>query len=262
MEDKFNDLLEYINNVSNQNKVSFKISKRKKLINFLVSLSSIVLLVGSGYFLKTVFDNKKDLDNSYKVKNELIDNSIKNNLIDFNSLKEKNKDTIGWLKIKDTVIDYPVVQSFDNEYYLKRDFYGRNNVYGWIFADSRNTFPNLLQNTIIYGHNTSAGIMFGDLIKLFDEDWYEKDEHKYIYFSTEKENYKFQIFSVYRITNTNDYLDVTFNNNFNEYINLIKNRSFYNFNVDVLDEKIITLSTCFDVQSSSVKLVVHAKLVD
>ena len=262
MDEKFNNLLEYINNVSNQNKISYKKNKGKQILSFVISIIAIILLVSSGYFLKTVFDNKKDLDNSYKVKNELINSSIKNNLVDFNSLKEKNKDTIGWLIIKDTVIDYPVVQSFDNEYYLKRDFYGRDNVYGWIFADSRNTFPNLLQNTIIYGHNTSSGIMFGDLIKLLDETWYQDEEHKYINFSTEKENYKFEIFSVYRVTSTNDYLDVTFGSNFGEYINLVKNRSFYDFGVEVSDEKILTLSTCYDVQSSSVKLVVHAKLVD
>jgi len=262
MDDKFNSLLEYINDVSNQNKVSFKEKRGKQFFNFLISLVAIILLVTSGYFLKTVLDNKKDLENSYAVKNELIDSSIKNNMVDFNILESKNKNTVGWIKINNTVIDYPIVQSYDNEYYLNHDFYGRNNVYGWIFADSRNTFPKLSQNTIIYGHNTSAGIMFGDLTKLLDSTWYEKENSDIIYLSTKNNNYRFQIFSVYKVTTTSDYLDVTFNGNFDDYINMVTNRSFYDFGVDVNDEKILTLSTCYDVQSSSVKLVVHAKMID
>ena len=101
--------------------------------------------------------------------------------------------------------------------------------------------------------------MFGDLVNLLNKDWYKNEENKYIYFSTTEQDYKFQIFSVYKIKTTTDYLDINYDENF---IKMIKERSFMDFNVDISDEKIITLSTCYNSTSSGVKLVVHAKMVN
>lgn len=252
MDKKFDDLLNYIDGVSNQNKIKKEKKTFKKILNFFISLCSIILLVSSGYFIKTVIDNKKDFNDSKSNVRELKNNSLF-------ELINKNSDTIGWLKVPNTVIDYPVVKTDNNKFYLKNDFYKKSNVYGWIFADFKNEFPILSKNTIIYGHNTSVGIMFGDLINLLDENWYKNEENKYIYFSTTEMDYKFEIFSVYKIKTTNDYLDINYDNNF---INMIKERSIINFNVDVNDEKIITLSTCYKSTSSNLKLVVHAKMVN
>lgn len=253
MDKKFDDLINYMDSVSSQNKITKKNNRLLKYFSLFISICSIVFLVSSGYFIKVAVDNKKDFNESKSIVRDLINNNV-----DFSNLKSKNKDTIGWIKIPNTVIDYPVVQSEDNSYYLTNDFYQNKNVYGWIFADFKNEFPNLSKNTIIYGHNTSVGIMFGDLINFLNEDWYNVDENKYIYFSTTEKEYKFEIFSVYKINTTNDYLNINYNDDF---IKMIKERSIIDFNVDVNDEKIITLSTCYNSASSDIKLVVHAKMV-
>ena len=252
MDKKFDDLFKYIDNITETNKVKKKKNTLFKILSFFISIISIALLVSSGYFIKIAVDNKNDFNESKSTSRELQNNAI------FDLIK-KNPDTVGYLKVPNTIIEYPVVKTDNNKFYLKHDFYKKSNVYGWIFADFKNEFPILSQNTIIYGHNTSIGIMFGDLINLLNKEWYENEENKYIYFSTTEQNYKFQIFSVYKINTTNDYLDIDYDENF---IEMIKNRSFMDFNVEINDEKIITLSTCYNSSSSNVKLVIHAKMVN
>lgn len=258
MDNKFNDLINYIDNVSNQNKVKKKKNSLSKFLSAIISIFSIAFLVATGYFIKIIIDNNKDFNESKSIIRELTNT----NSINFDELKEKNNDTVAWIKVPNTLINYPIVQREDNKFYLKNDFYKKQNIYGWIFADFRDEFPNLSQNTIIYGHNTSIGIMFGDLINLLDQKWYENEEHKYIYLSTTEKEYKFEIFSVYKINTTNDYIKVDFNNDFNEYIQMISGRSFIDFKTKVENEKIITLSTCYNTQNSAVKLVVHAKMIN
>lgn len=258
MDNKFNDLINYIDNVSNQNKVKKKKNSLSKLLSAIISIFSIAFLVSSGYFIKIIIDNNKDFNESKSIIRELTNT----NSINFDELKEKNNDTVAWIKVPNTLINYPIVQREDNKFYLKNDFYKKQNIYGWIFADFRDSFPNLSQNTIIYGHNTSIGIMFGDLINLLDQKWYENEENKYIYLSTTEKEYKFEIFSVYKINTTNDYIKVDFNNDFNEYIQMVSGRSFIGFKTKVENEKIITLSTCYNTQNSAVKLVVHAKMIN
>ena len=258
MDNKFNDLINYIDNVSNQNKVKKKKNSLSKFLSAIISIFSISFLVASGYFIKIIIDNNKDFNESKSIIRELTNT----NSINFDELKEKNNDTVAWIKVPNTLINYPIVQREDNKFYLKNDFYKKQNIYGWIFADFRDEFPNLSQNTIIYGHNTSIGIMFGDLINLLDKKWYENEENKYIYLSTTEKQYKFEIFSVYKINTTNDYIKVDFNNDFNEYIQMVSGRSFIDFKTKVENEKIITLSTCYNTQNSAVKLVVHAKMIN
>ena len=180
----------------------------------------------------------------------------------FSTLQEINSDTVGWLTVNNTKIDYPVVQAKDNDYYLNRDYYQDKNRHGWIFMDYRNNPDELNENTIIYGHNLANQTMFGTLRYSLNANWYKKSANQIITFNTPNANMKFQIFSVYTIPKTNDYLDVTFSNSnlFQAYIDLVKGRSIYDFNINVTtDDKILTLSTC--ASGSDKRLVVHAKLI-
>ena len=180
----------------------------------------------------------------------------------FSTLQEINSDTVGWLTVNNTKIDYPVVQAKDNNYYLNRDYYQNKNRHGWIFMDYRNNPDELNENTIIYGHNLANQTMFGTLRYSLNANWYKKSANQIITFNTPNANMKFQIFSVYTIPKTNDYLDVTFSNSnlFQAYIDLVKGRSIYDFNINVTtDDKILTLSTC--ASGSDKRLVVHAKLI-
>lgn len=180
----------------------------------------------------------------------------------FSTLQEINKDTIGWLTVNNTRIDYPVVQAKDNDYYLKRDYYQNKNRHGWIFMDYRNNQDELNENTIIYGHNLANQTMFGTLRYALNSYWYKKSANQIITFNTPNENMKFQIFSIYTIPTTNDYLDITFptTDAYQTYIDLVKGRSIYDFNIEVTtDDKILTLSTCAN--GNDKRLVIHAKLI-
>ena len=181
----------------------------------------------------------------------------------FSTLQEINKDTVGWLTVNNTRIDYPVVQAKDNDYYLRRDYYQNKNRHGWIFMDYRNNPDELNENTIIYGHNLANQTMFGTLRYALNSYWYKKSANQIITFNTPNENMKFQIFSIYTIPTTNDYLDITFptTDAYQTYIDLVKGRSIYDFNIEVTtDDKILTLSTCAN--GNDKRLVIHAKLIN
>ena len=180
----------------------------------------------------------------------------------FEKLKEINSDTVGWLTVNNTKIDYPVVQSTDNDYYLYRDYYKNKNRHGWIYMDYRNNIEDLSDNTIIFGHNLANQKMFGTLRYVTNPSWYKKSSNQIITFNTTKANMKWQIISIYKIPVTNDYLVANFASSEDKlnFLDMITQRSIYNFNA-TYDEntKIITLSTCSN--GSKDRLVVHAKLI-
>lgn len=94
--------------------------------------------------------------------------------VDFERLQEENKDIIAWLYCPDTEINYPVVQSKDNEYYLRRLLDGTWNIAGTLFMDYRNAADCSDLHTIIYGHNMKNNTMFGSLPKYSKQEYYEE----------------------------------------------------------------------------------------
>ena len=180
----------------------------------------------------------------------------------FDELSKVNPDVVGWIKVNNTKIDYPVVQSTDNKYYLKRDFNKKSNSMGWIYMDYRNNIYNLSNNTIIMGHNIKAGLMFGTLRYTTNESWYTNPENQIITFNTKIKNMKWKIFSIYSIPVTNDYLYANFGDldEFKTFADKLKARSIYDFKVEVnKDDHIITLNTCGP--TSATRVVVHAVLI-
>lgn len=180
----------------------------------------------------------------------------------FTSLKEKNNDTVGWLKVNNTKIEYPVVQSKDNDYYLNHDFNKKKNTHGWIFMDYRNNPVALDQNTILYGHNSSRRmVMFTSLVETMKEEWYTNKSNQIITFNTPYFSMEWQIFSVYSVKVTSDYLYVNFSNeeDHSAFIDKLTKRSIYDFGVTINNnDRILTLSSCLN--SGAKRLVVHAKL--
>lgn len=180
----------------------------------------------------------------------------------FEKLLVINSDTVGWVTVNNTKINYPVVKGEDNDYYLKRDFNKNKNSMGWVYMDYRNSVNMLSQNTIIYGHNIKAGLMFGSLRYTLNESWYKKTTNQIITFNTINENMKWQIFSIYKVGVTNDYLYANFNTDeeFLSFVDMIKSRSIYDFGVTIdKDDNILTLSTCYG--NGDQRMVVHAKLI-
>lgn len=178
----------------------------------------------------------------------------------YSDLLDINSDTIGWLKVPNTKIDYPVVQSKDNDYYLNHSFYKKTNSLGWIYADYRNSFGVLSDNTIIYGHNAvNLGLMFGTLDKVLNKSWYTNNNNLTIMFSVKGEIYYWKVFSIYTIKTTTDYLVTDFNSKeeYQKFIDLITNRSTVKFDTKVTtNDRILTLSTCHN--DNNHRLVVHA----
>lgn len=180
--------------------------------------------------------------------------------VDFNGLKRTNPDVVGWLKVNGTNINYPFVQSSDNDYYLTHSFNKSYNGGGWVFLDYRNNGTNN-KNTIIYAHGRSDKTMFGTLKNVLNNGWLNNTNNYVIKISTETENSLWQIFSVYRIPTTSDYLQTNFNDEteYQNFLDMIKDRSNHNFDTNIAStDNILTLSTCYN---NSDKMVVHAKLI-
>lgn len=155
-----------------------------------------------------------------------------------------NSDYVGWLTINNTKVDYPVVSGPDNEYYLDKNFYKENDILGSIFMDHRNLGNNLDRHTIIYGHYTERGLMFGDLDKYLDEDYL--NQNKTFTFRSLQGEKTYEIFSVHISPSEGPFLDTTFlSSPYRDFQMLLKETSQVNTNVmPTENQNIISLITC------------------
>ena len=182
--------------------------------------------------------------------------------IDFNKLKEQNKETVAWIKVNNTNIEYPVLKADNNNFYLNHSFDRSKNSAGWIFADYRNKIDNTDKNIVIYGHNMRDGSMFGSMKNILNSDWYENEKNTNITLYTENEKCIYKVFSIYKIESEDYYIKTGFNNDddFEKFIKTIKARSIKEFNVDCLkNDSILTLSTCSN--NNKYRVVLHAKKI-
>ena len=182
--------------------------------------------------------------------------------VNFSILKEKNSDTVGFIHIRNTNINYPIVQSLDNSYYLNHSFDKTENKAGWIFMDFRNDIDNLTDNTIIYGHSRLDGSMFGSLKETLLYKWQNNRDNYAIFISTPKENMIFQIFSIYTIRSEGYYIITSFSSTTKKekWLSTMKSRNTSSINAKVnAKDKILTLSTCQNNQGG--RIVIHAKLI-
>lgn len=182
--------------------------------------------------------------------------------VDFSDLIAKNNETVGWIKVNNTNVNYSVVQHNDNEYYLRHDFNKKYNINGWVYADYRDDFEYFGSNTIIYAHNMTDRSMFGSLVWCLKDSWYTNSENHYIKMSTPKANTVWKIFSIYTIKPEVYYLRTYFESEeeHKTFIDNLTDRSIYDFQEDVsVNDKILTLSTCTD--DGTKRVVIHAKMV-
>lgn len=181
--------------------------------------------------------------------------------VDLSSLQGSNPDTVGWINVPGTNINYPFVQTDNNNYYLKHSFNRYWSEAGWVFLDYRNSKELNNQNQIIYAHGRVDGSMFGSLSNVLTKEWQNNPNNHYVKISTASADMLWQVISTYQITKTDDYLITNFNNSthFYDFINMILARSNYNYNQSIDEnDKLLTLSTCV---GATDRAVLHAKLV-
>ena len=173
-------------------------------------------------------------------------------LLDFSKLYSENPDTIGWITVPNTLIDYVVVKPQDDqdpEYYLYRDFYGNSTKYGTVFMDYRSKVDS--KNLILHGHHMQDGRMFANL-KNFEDLTFYKSTPTFT-FNTIFEKSQWKIISIFK-TNTLDYqgdffnyLRGSFQNDYDflNFVYQIRERSIIDCPVSVNEnDTLVTLSTC------------------
>lgn len=214
----------------------------------------IIFICLLGFCSWKLFNINKEEDNADNLKEELIeiidipDEVVKEpkDLIDFAELKNINSDVVGWIKIDDTQVNYPIVKGKNNSYYLNHSYDKNWSGYGSIFMDYESSSDFSDFNTFIYGHNTKNGSMFGELYKYMNFNFYK--EHQIFFIYTPNKNYKATIFSVYVDDTESDSYNQKFksHDDYKKYIDLIISKSKFETNIDfdLYNKKIVTLYSC------------------
>ncbi len=161
-------------------------------------------------------------------------------------LVEKNDDVKGWFQLPETIIDYPVLQSKDNDWYLSHNIEKKKSVSGSIVLDFRVDIKNLTRNTPVYGHNMKRGTMFHELVNYKSEKYYK--EHPTIIFNTLYEKIEWEVVAIYVVDSGYNYvitMDFKDDDEFQLFLDDIKKRSMYPLPSDLsTDDQILTLVTC------------------
>ena len=261
------------------------IKSLNKFIKVVTVLSLLSIFILSGFSLTKYwielkiennnFDEIRELktnanivpltESTNSIKDDTNNNTVMSHML---SLYNQNPDTIGWISIKGTSIDYPVMYTpSDYDYYLYHSFKKEKSKSGVPFLGDKCSLES--DNIIIHGHNMKNGSMFSDLTNYAKKSFYT--EHNKIIFTSLNEEYEYQIISVFKtkaIASNEDgfryYEIVDFNTekDFNNYIETVKNLSIYPIDESAkYGDKLLTLSTCsYHVDNG--RFVVIAKLIN
>ena len=167
--------------------------------------------------------------------------------IDFEKLKAINPEFVGWLKLDGTVINYPVAQHTDNEYYLEHLFNGDVNHMGCVYFDYRNASDLSDRNTMIYAHHTNNGSMFYRLEEYKNQSFYET--HPHFVFTAEHGTYLFEPFAGKVMDGNVPFVQIVFDSDqeFLDYMQEFIDGSTFQSPIKVTaEDKIVTMSTCTD----------------
>lgn len=270
-----------------QKEILAELKKRDKRRSLLVVLCSIVAVGCFGYFgVYYYFSDRTEMDYN-SLANLKGDTSLSavtspvtihytdgdeeelTVLEEYQTLYNKNKKLIGWLKIDDTNIDYPVMQTANNEYYLDHNYNQEYDKNGSLFLDKDCDVVHRNTNLIIYGHHMKSGKMFGNLNLYSSEDYCKK--HSTIQFDTIYEKGTYQVMYVFRSRIYNEdeivfkyyqFLDAASDKEFSSYMQEMAALSLYDTGVTAAyGDELLTLSTC-DNSEQDGRFVVVAKRVE
>lgn len=240
----------------------------RKIVYTIITILLISLVLISSYLIFKEKKQNEKQENTFEDLIEIVEENIENQeerKIDINKLYEENKDIVGWLKIDNTTINYPIMQNInDPNYYLRRDFYKNYSSYGTPYMAKQCNLNS--DNIVIYGHHMKNNKMFGELEKYKSKDFY--NNHKIITFTTLEKEHSYEIFAVFKTTvytkNTFRYYEnINFENKkmYDDFINICKDKSLYQTGIEIKDkEKLITLSTC-EYSNKNSRLVIVARKI-
>ena len=267
-----------------------KREKRRKLLVVFCGMAAIVCL---GYFGVYNWYNYRTADN-YKQLSELKDKEPTASdapapvihytaeegqstpppvLDEYKNLLNKNKRLIGWVKIDDTNIDYPVMQTTDNEYYLDHGFDGQEFRAGTVFMDCTDSFgaypDQWSENIVLYGHNMADNTMFGSLRQYRQNPSYYK-EAPFITFSSNYADYTYVMVGLI-ITSGNADSDFKYwqmeelddKTTFDSFMGSVNAKNMIDNPIDVqYGDSLLTLSTCYSDEDNSRFVIVARRLRD
>lgn len=266
-----------------QQEILRQIKKRETKRRCFVGLMSLVAFGCIGYLAFYGYQYAKN-NLRYNELEELIDEDVSSheysvNIVNedktkppilkkYEGLYQKNHKIVGWIKIEDTNIDYPVMQTVNNEYYLDHNFNQEYDKNGSIFMDKDCDAAFGNDNIILYGHHMKSGNMFGNLNRYAKESYYK--EHPLIQFDTIYEEGTYEVMYVFRshiyseeeiVFKYYRFIDATSEDEFYSNLDEMSEMSLYDTGVTATyGDRLLTLSTC-DNSENNGRFVVVAKKI-
>lgn len=249
-----------------------KEKRLRKILRILFITLFVLSIITLAIYYYKLYNEKQEnqgiLENIVVDETKITEEKTKR-ILQLEQLQKENQEIIGWLEIEGTNINYPVCQTTNNEYYLTHNYKKEKAITGALFLDSKFDFTGKSINYLIYGHSDTNGLMFDDLLKYKDEEFYKS--HKKIKFTTLSEDVVCEVIAVFysRVYYTSeknvfryyDFINVESEKEYVEYIDNCKKSSIYETGVTAdLGDKLITLSTC-DYTQVDGRFVVVAKIV-
>lgn len=275
---------DYDEEMRNEIKAVLKSNERKRKL--LIALCSIIAVGCFGYYgvyyyfadrTQSDYDNLSNLKGSKALAASNVTIHYSNDddieltvLKEYETLYSKNKRLIGWLEIDDTSIDYPVMQTTNNEYYLDHNYNQEYDKNGSLFLDADCDVVHRSTNLIIYGHHMKSGKMFGNLNKYSSESYYK--EHSTIRFDTIYEKGTYEVMYVFRSRIYNEdeivfkyyqFIDAASEQEFNSNMQEMAALSLYDTGVTAsYGDELLTLSTCDNSEEDGRFVVVAKRIVN
>lgn len=237
---------------------------KKRLIVGVQAVLALLVVVGAAWLVFKAFGYNqaqkvyRDMQVAYAA--ELGAESSETSCpVDFASLQGECPDVVGWLKMDDVDVSYPIVQGSDNEHYLHYDPSGAESIDGAIFLDSRNKSIAGDKHVLVYGHNMMDESMFGLLDNYTEAAFYGNGAGTFTIYTPEAA-YRYRIFSVAVVDPNDETYTTGYGNDavFNSFVKHLVEQSMYETGIDVTgSDYVVTLSTC----SASDRLVLCAKRI-
>lgn len=235
-------------------------NKRVKIIVSLVIILLLIVLGVLGYFIYVTYNENASVEHYNNLNSSVVsttdDSKVKTkkpkNPIDFKKLKKTNKEIFAWIRVPDTNINYPILQSQKaDDFYLHRDSNGNNSFAGAIYIEYCNSIDLSDRVTVAYGHNMKNGSMFANLHKFENPSFFNK--HRYFYVYTPDRKLTYEVVSAHNYSSKHIMNSYNFTEDkvFKDYLKFIHNPRTPVKNVRkkldhklTTDDRILTLSTC------------------